>query len=161
MVKRLERRAVYRQRQDTGTGDPALPGSPSRREGHRRGHCPVVAPARVARASAARARPTGGVLVALPGAHSRNPPAGGAAILPAPSSATRGDHQVPRRGITTGSPRQGTDAASAAMCAPDAQVRLPLGRLFAQGNVSRADDFSCTTHGERQTLDEVSRSDVG
>ena len=87
MGQHLERRSVYRLRQGTGAGDPALPGSPSRREGHRRGHRPVVAPTRMARAPV-RARQTGSVLVALPGPHSRNPPAGGAAILPAPSSAT-------------------------------------------------------------------------
>ena len=93
----------------------------------------MVAPARVARAPAARARPTGGVLVALPGPHSRNPPPGVTAILPAPSSATRGDHQIPRRCVTTGSTRQGTASASAARRAPDAYVRLLFADSLSKG----------------------------
>ena len=89
-------------------------------------HRPVVAPAREERAPA-RARRTVCDLVALPGPYSRNPPAGDAAIFPAPSSATRGDHQVPPRFVTTGSPRQET--ASSVRC----QLRLTpvFGFLFA------------------------------
>jgi hypothetical protein len=55
---------------ETGTGK-GLPGGPSRGEGYRRGHRPVVAPARVARAPARPGR-TGCVLVALPRSHPRS-----------------------------------------------------------------------------------------